>query len=558
MKKLLTLPIAFVGTIAVVGIIAAGCAFSPTHHDVEASPMYMEGRREANRSVAVRGSLTTGGAVSGIRYLSTASVPLADSAAPVADAIGRERFAEFKENDFREVKTNPLSTFGLDVDTASYTTMRRYLTEMKRLPPKDSVRIEEYVNYFPYDYAGPTGDVPVAVACELGACPWNAAHKLLRVGVQAKRIPKESIPQCNLVFLIDKSGSMIANDGFTTLLQALRLLTDQLRAEDSVAIVSYASGVQVELPATSGADKAKIRGVLDKLRAGGGTSGGEGLQLAYEQAMKNFGKKKNNRVVLVTDGDFNIGISNPSELERYIATKRETGVFLTVLGVGYGNYQDAMMKKLANAGNGNYAFLDSVLEAKKVLMTEFGGTMLTVAKDVKLQLEFNPSKTAAYRLLGYECRRLAAKDFNDDKKSAGDIGVGHCMTAFYELVPPGVADDVAKVDALKYQKSETVESDELLTVKLRWKAPDGDVSRLEEMPVRAEAITREGGSSEDFRFASAVAEYALLLEDSKFKGEASFRSVIERAKAAKGADASGDRAEFIRLAERAEAYSIVK
>ena len=540
MKKLLTLATAFSGMIAVMGIIAAGCSPSPTFRcDAEVSPMFLESRR------------TTGGYSSGMRYLSTQGTPLAESAAPLPDAIGRERFAEFKENEFREVKTNPLSTFGLDVDTASYTTMRRYLTEAKRLPPKDSVRIEEYVNYFSYDYAGPTGDVPVAVACELGDCPWNTAHKLLRVGVQAKRVPKESIPPCNLVFLIDKSGSMVYNGGFTTLLQALRLLTDQLRAEDSVAIVSYASGVQVELPATSGADKAKIRGVLDKLRAGGATSGGEGLQLAYEQAMKNFDKKKNNRVVLVTDGDFNIGIRNPSELERYIASKRETGVFLTVLGVGLGNYQDAMMKKLANAGNGNYAFLDSVLEAKKVLMTEFGGTMLTVAKDVKLQLEFNPAQVGAYRLLGYENRRLAAKDFNDDKKDAGEMGSGHSMTAFYELVPAGSTNAVANTDPLKYQKQTAVDSAELLTVKLRYKLPDADTSTRMDLPVTAAAIT-PNTPSESFRFASAVVEFALLLEDSPHKGSASYKALIARARAARGRDEDGWRAEFVRLAETAQ------
>ena len=546
MKKLLTLAIAFVGSIAIVGIIAVGCAPSSTFHYAETPPMFLESsRQESSRAVV--------GNVSGMRYLSTreAGLPLAASVEPPADAIGRERFAEFKENDFREVKTNPLSTFGLDVDTASYTTMRRYLTESKRLPPKDSVRIEEYVNYFSYDYAGPTGDVPVAVACELGTCPWNTAHKLLRVGVQAKRIPKESIPPCNLVFLIDKSGSMNGNGGFTTLMQALRLLTDQLRAEDSVAIVSYASDVQVELPATSGADKAKIRGVLDKLRASGGTSGGEGIQLAYEQAMKNFDKKKNNRVVLVTDGDFNIGIRNPSELERYIATKRETGVFLTVLGVGYGNYQDAMMKKLANAGNGNYAFLDSVLEAKKVLMTEFGGTMMTVAKDVKLQLEFNPAQVSAYRLLGYESRKLAAKDFNDDKKDAGEMGCGHSMTAFYELVPAGVTNAVAKTDALKYQKQVPVANEELLTVKLRYKLPDADASTRMDLPVVAKDIT-PAEPTESFRFASAVVEFALLMKGSVHKGSASFDAVIKRARAAKGRDDDGWRAEFIRLVETAE------
>ena len=533
------------------------------------SPVTMKSVAGMSRSAGVRGSYThetrayaavdafeAADAYSGARMYK-AKAPSCEppatrrSSVPRADALGTEQFAAFKENEFLEVTGNPLSTFGLDVDTASYTTMRRYLTDMKRLPPKDSVRIEEYVNYFSYDYAGPTGNVPVAVACELGACPWNATHKLLRVGVQAKRIPKESIPPCNLVFLIDKSGSMGYNGGFTTLVQALRLLVDQLRPEDSVAIVTYASGVQVELPATSGADKARIRQVLDSLRAGGATSGGEGLQLAYEQAMKNFSAKKNNRVVLVTDGDFNVGIRNSSELERYIAEKRATGVFLTVLGVGRGNYHDAMMKKLANAGNGNYAFLDGILEAKKVLMTEFGGTMMTVAKDVKLQLEFNPAQVGAYRLLGYENRLLAAKDFNDDKKDAGEMGSGHSMTAFYELVPAGATNAVAKTDALKYQKQVPVANAELLTVKLRYKLPDADTSTRIDQPVVAKDIT-PAEPSESFRFASAVVEFALLMKDSAHKGSASFDTVVKRARAAKGADDNGWRAEFIRLVETAE------
>ena len=531
------------------------------------SPVVMKSIVGTARSAGVRGSYTCGAyeavdafeasdAYRGARMYK-AKAPSCEppairrSSAPRADAEGTEQFAAFKENEFLEVTGNPLSTFGLDVDTASYTTMRRYLTEMRRRPPADSVRIEEYVNYFSYDYTGPTGNVPVAVTCELGACPWNAAHKLLRVGVQAKRVPKELIPPCNLVFLIDKSGSMSYNGGFTTLVQALRLLVDQLRPEDSVAIVSYASGVQVELPATSGADKVRIRQVLDGLRAGGATSGGEGLQLAYEQAMKNFSAKKNNRVVLVTDGDFNVGIRNPSELERYIAEKRATGVFLTMLGVGRGNYHDAMMKKLANAGNGNYAFLDGILEAKKVLMTEFGGTIMTVAKDVKLQLEFNPAQVGAYRLLGYENRLLAAKDFNDDKKDAGEMGSGHSMTAFYELVPAGATNAVAKTDALKYQKQVPVANEELLTVKLRYKLPDADASTRIDQPVVAKDITL-AEPSESFRFASSVVEFALLMKGSAHKGSASFGAVVKRARAAKGTDDNGWRAEFIRLVETAE------
>ena len=471
---------------------------------------------------------------------------------PSAEANGRERYAEFHENEFVEVVREPLSTFGLDVDTASYTTMRRYLTELKRLPPKDSVRLEEYVNYFNYSYAEPKGGVPVAVDCELADCPWAKAHKLLRVGLQAKRIAKKKLPPSNLVFLLDVSGSMSWHGGFDMLKTSMHMLVDELRPQDTVAIVTYANGTEVRLPATSCQDKEKILAVIDALRCGGGTSGGEGLQLAYEEAKKNFDKKANNRVILMTDGDFNIGIRNTQELVRFIETKRKSGVFLTVLGVGNGNYQDGMMKRLANAGNGNYAFIDSILEAKKVLMTEFGGTMYTVAKDVKLQLEFNPAQAAAYRLLGYECRKLAAKDFNDDKKDAGEIGAGHTMTALYEIVPAGVAVPGGKVDALKYQKQTAVASPELLTVKLRYKEPNGNKSKLIETPVVAEAITGKNGPSEDYRFASAVAECALVLEDSKFKGAASLKAVIKRAKGAKGADENGYRAEFIRLMETAD------
>ena len=508
------------------------------------STVLVKSKMGASRNTGAGGKYLSGGPLEDRRIEQK-------SHAPLADAAGTERYAAVRENEFLEVKTNPLSTFGLDVDTASYTTMRRYLTEFRRLPPKDSVRIEEYVNYFSYDYSEPTGDVPVAVACELGACPWNTAHKLLRVGVQAKRVPKESIPPCNLVFLIDKSGSMSYNGGFAILIQSLKLLTDQLRPEDSVAIVSYANGVQVELPATSGADKTRILQVLESLHADGATSGGEGLQLAYNEAMKNYSSKKNNRVVLITDGDFNVGISNPTELERFIAAKRETGVFLTVLGVGRGNYQDAMMKKLANVGNGNYAFLDSILEAKKLLVKEFGGTMLTVAKDVKLQLEFNPAQVGAYRLLGYENRLLAAKDFNDDKKDAGEMGSGHSMTALYELVPAGATNTVAKTDDLKYQKQVPVASGELLTVKLRYKLPNADTSTRIDQPVTSAVVT-PAEPTEAFRFASAVAEFALLMKDSAYKGSASFDSVLKRARTAKGRDDDGWRAEFIRLAETAQ------
>ena len=473
---------------------------------------------------------------------------------PRFDDYGTERYAEFRENEFQDPKSEPLSTFSLDVDTSSYTLMRRYLTDQKRRPPRDSVRLEEYVNYFRYDYLEPQGGDPIAVNCELAECPWDKAHKLLRLGVQAKRLEGDKLPPCNLTFLVDRSGSMNGNNGMELLKRGLRMLVSRLRDEDHVSIVTYADGTEVLLGSTPGSEKARILAAIESLRAGGCTYGSAGIQLAYEEAARNFDKKANNRVVLVTDGDFNVGISSPKGLEDFIASKRSSGIFLSVIGVGHGNYQDGMMKKLANAGNGNYAYLDSVLEAKKVMINEFGSTLFTVAKDVKVQIEFNPSQVAGYRLLGYENRLLRAKDFNDDRKDAGEIGSGHAMTAFYEIVPAGAKSPaVGEVDPLKYQKTTPVESAELFTVKMRWKAPDADKSKLKEIAWRAADITRPE-PSEDFRFASAVAEYALLLEDSKFKGAASFADVLKRARGAKGADEEGYRAEFIRLVEMAELF----
>ena len=470
---------------------------------------------------------------------------------PPRPELSGERYAAASENAFVCPTDEPLSTFGLDVDTSSYTLMRSSLVDYKRLPAKDSVRIEEYVNYFKYDYPQPKGAAPVAVGCELAACPWNPEHKLLRLGVQAKRVDEAKLPPCNLTFLVDVSGSMAGEDRIELLKKSLKMLVGKLRDDDHVAIVTYANDTQVRLPSVSGREKKAIGRVIDDLVASGGTYGGAGLQLAYEEARKNFDKKANNRVILVTDGDFNIGISSPEELEKFIATKRDGGVFLTVFGVGRGNYMDDRMKKLANAGNGNYAYLDSLLEAKKVMLNEFGGTLMTVAKDVKVQIEFNPSEVGAYRLLGYENRKLAARDFNDDKKDAGEIGAGHTMTAFYEIVPAGKGAETG-VDPLKYQKRAVTPSGELCTVKLRYKLPDAEKSMLVEEAHTAADMTH-AEPSEDFRFASAVAEYALILKDSQHKGQASFTNLIERARNAKGADREGYRAEFIRLVERAEA-----
>ena len=505
------------------------------------SPVTMKSVFGSTRSTGKRGAFPRG------------EKAMSREAEPDGMPIGwTERYAAFRENEFMNPKDAPLSTFSLDVDTSSYAIMRNYLMERKRLPPRDSVRIEEYVNYFRYSYAQPTGDAPIAVGCELGECPWNKSHRLLKIGVQAKKVDADKLPPCNLTFLVDCSGSMGSNNGMELLKRGLKMLVEKLRPEDHVSIVTYASGTSVLLRSTPGSEKGRILAAIDSLYASGCTYGSGGIQLAYEEASRNFDKKANNRVILVTDGDFNIGISSPKELEDFIASKRSSGIFLSVIGVGHGNYKDENMKKLANAGNGNYAYLDSMLEAKKVMVNEFGGTIFTVAKDVKVQIEFNPSRVSGYRLLGYENRLLKAKDFNDDRKDAGEIGSGHTMTAFYELVPAGSEKGAGEgVNLLKYQKSVPVESAEMFTVKTRWKAPDGDKSVLKELACREEDIFR-AEPGEDFRFASAVVEFALMLEGSKFKGDASFEDVLKRARGAKGADEEGYRAEFIRLVEMAE------
>ena len=468
-----------------------------------------------------------------------------------AETVGYERFADFKENEFLDAAKNPLSTFSIDVDTASYANARRYLEQYDRLPPKDSVRTEEFVNYFTYGYPQPAGNEPFAVSCELAGCPWKPGHRLLRVALQAKDMGTAKIPPSNLVFLIDTSGSM--GDSIGLLKQSFKVLADQLRPEDSVSIVTYAGTAGVLLPATSGKDRHRILDAIESLGAGGSTHGSAGIQEAYRIAKENFRKDGNNRVILATDGDFNVGVSSDAELEKLIEGKRDDGIFLTVLGFGYGNYQDARMKKLADTGNGNYAYVDNLMEAKKVLATEFGG-LYTIAKDVKVQIEFNPAKVGAYRLLGYECRLLQAKDFNDDKKDAGELGAGHRVTAFYEIVSPGADDAPDTTDELHYQQTSAIDSPDLLTLKLRWKEPDASESTRVDRRITPEEIFAEN-PSEDFRFASAVAEFALLLRDSKFKGDASFDSLIRRAKDTKGRDDEGYRAEFIRLAEKAQLLS---
>jgi Ca-activated chloride channel family protein len=467
-----------------------------------------------------------------------------------------ESYDHITENRFLKVKDNPLSTFSIDVDAASYSNVRRFLN-LGQLPPAGAVRIEELINYFHYEYPQPTGEHPFSINTEISDCPWNKNNKLVLIGLQGKKIPTENLPASNLVFLIDVSGSMDEPNKLPLVKTSMKMLVDQLREKDRVAIVVYAGNAGLVLPSTSGDDKTKIKDAIDNLEAGGSTAGGAGIKLAYKIAKENFAKEGNNRVILCTDGDFNIGASSDDEMERLIEQERKSGVFLTVLGFGMGNYKDSKMEKLADKGNGNHAYIDQLSEAKKVLVNEFGGTLFTIAKDVKLQIEFNPAKVQGYRLIGYENRLLNKEDFNNDKKDAGELGSGHTVTALYEIIPAGVKSDfLEKVDPLKYQSnvvplSKSSHSDEMMTVKFRYKAPDGDVSKLIEHPVLDEQIP-VAKTSDNFRFAASVAEFGMLLRNSEFKSNASFSNVLALAKKAKGNDEEGYRSEFIRLVQSAE------
>ncbi|WP_294551965.1 von Willebrand factor type A domain-containing protein [uncultured Bacteroides sp.] len=470
------------------------------------------------------------------------------------DRVNTEEYGQIQENGFKNVSDAALSTFSIDVDAASYSNMRRFINKGE-LPPADAVRTEELVNYFSYDYPKPAGSDPVKITMESGECPWNTSHRLVRIGLKAKEIPTDNLPASNLVFLIDVSGSMWGANRLELVKSSLKLLVNNLRDKDKVAIVTYAGSAGVKLEATPGSDKQKIREAIDELTAGGSTAGGAGILLAYKIAKKNFISNGNNRIILCSDGDFNVGVSSAEGLEQLIEKERKNGVFLTVLGYGMGNYKDKKMQVLAEKGNGNYAYIDNLQEANRVLVGEFGATLHTVAKDVKLQVEFNPSQVQAYRLIGYESRLLKDEDFNNDAKDAGDMGAGHTVTAFYEVIPTGVKNDyVGKVDDLKYQKKEKVsvkptDSNELLTVKLRYKAPDKDVSKKMELPF----VDNKGNNvSSDFRFASAVAMFGQLLRNSDFKGNASYDKVVNLAKQGLNNDDKGYRREFIRLVETAK------
>jgi Ca-activated chloride channel family protein len=500
----------------------------------------------------------TGAAMQPADMLKTAQKapgPMDQEGKPGQPPFNTEAYSRIQDNPFLRVDQNPLSTFSIDVDTASYSNLRRFLQNGQK-PPKDAVRIEEMVNYFDYKYQPPTGSVPFAVDAQVASAPWNPKHRLLRIGLKGKELKIEDRPASNLVFLLDVSGSMEDPNKLPLLKQAFRMLVRHLNEKDSVAMVVYAgaSGLVLDSTPCSASNQEKILGALDMLQAGGSTHGSAGLQLAYETAQKHFIKGGINRVLLATDGDFNVGTTSEGDLTRLIEEKAKSGIFLTVLGFGMGNYKDSTMEQLADKGNGNYAYIDHVMEARKVLVQQISGTLVTIAKDVKIQVDFNPAKVAGYRLIGYENRMLKAEDFEDDKKDAGEIGAGHTVTALYELVPAGVEVPGGKVTPSKYQqpgqKTAAAAGDELLSVRLRYKDPDGDASKPLEVAVKDGGRTIEQMDG-DFKFAAAVAEFGMLLRESEHKAGATYDQALALAKEGKGSDDSGYRSEFIQLVDLA-------
>lgn len=481
----------------------------------------------------------------------TASPMMNGRQADFEEKASGERYARIDENPFLETSRQPLSTFSIDVDTAAYSNVRRFLND-GQMPPKDAVRIEELINYFEYDYPQPIGNQPFSVNTEVATAPWNGRHKIVSIGLQGKKVSLEDAPPSNLVFLVDVSGSMNSPDKLPLVKQGLKHLANQLSAKDRVAMVVYAGTSGLVLDSTN--RRADILSAIDRLESGGSTNGGQGIQLAYRVALDNFIQGGMNRVILATDGDFNVGLKSDGELVSLIEQKRRTGIFLSVLGFGTGNTNDSMMEKLANKGNGNYAYIDSQSEARKALGEQIAGTLYTIAKDVKIQVEFNPAKVAGYRLIGYENRLLANRDFNDDTKDAGEIGAGHSVTALYEIVPAGQRIENGDVDELRYSKvepSDTRFNDELLTVKLRYKEPDGDQSKL-----LTQGLLDRGNSienaSDNLRFASAVAQFGLILRDSRYKGNANFQSVTNLASGALGSDLKSYRSDFLDLVRKSD------
>ncbi len=506
----------------------------------------------AKQAVVVHGGPAARDALPGGAWPTLAQAPQAEmhklAAAPYAPnyapppGFNTEEYKRIHDNGFQDALATPVSTLSIDVDTAAYSNIRRFLNS-GRLPPPDAVRTEEMLNYFTYDYPQPGGQHPFSVTAEIGDCPWRSGHKLVLVGLQGRTIPPAQLPPGNLVFLIDVSGSMASSNKLPLLKTAFKLLVRELRPEDRVAIVVYAGRAGIVLEPTPGSDQNKIIAAIDSLQAGGSTAGGAGLQLAYDVAKRSYLPGGNNRVILATDGDFNIGESSEGGLTRLIEQRRDDGIYLSVLGFGMGNLKDNKMEAIADSGNGMYDYIDGAQEAKKVMVGQLAGTLYTIAKDVKLQIEFNPAKVAQYRLIGYENRLLDKRDFNDDKKDAGDMGAGHAVTVLYEIVPAGAGAD-AQQDPLAYQRPVLLASDDLLQVKIRYKKPGDSTSTL-----FVQHLAPDAPAGANLRFAAAVAEYAMLLRNSEHKGQATYRQALELAQGAKGPDREGYRAELIRLIE---------
>ena len=471
-----------------------------------------------------------------------------------------EEYDRIYENRFLLATQNPLSTFSIDVDTASYSNVRRFINS-NQFPYKDAVRIEEMINYFAYDYPQPEKDHPFSITTEISTCPWNDSHRLIHIGLQGKKLETSKLPPSNLVFLLDVSGSMSAANKLPLLQKAFRLLVNELGSRDRVSIVVYAGAAGLVLPSTDATQKETIASAIDRLKAGGSTAGGAGIKLAYKVAQENFIQEGNNRIILATDGDFNVGVSSTSELVRMIEDYRKKGIFLTILGFGMGNYKDGRMEQLADKGNGNYYYIDNLMEAKKVFVNDMRGTLFTIAKDVKLQLEFNPAKVKAYRLIGYENRMLRKEDFADDTKDAGELGAGHTVTALYEIIPFGSNEEVPGADDLRYQDNKispgAFKNKEILTLKLRYKKPDGKKSRLIVHPLQDKNVVL-ARASDNFKFSAAVAAFGMLLRDSEFKGDVDYGRVLGLARDGKGKDFFGYRAEFIQLVEKCSLLDSVR
>ena len=465
----------------------------------------------------------------------------------------RDDYTKLNENKFINPKNNPFSTFSIDVDNASYSNVRQMIA-YQQMPPKEAVRIEEMINYFKYDYPNPVGEDPFSINTEMAPCPWNSAHQLLLVGIQGKKLNYTEINPSNLVFLVDVSGSMEGPGRLPLVKESMKLMVDNMGAKDKIAIVVYAGNAGMVLPSTSAADKATIKKAIDNLEAGGSTAGGAGIQLAYKIAEQNFVKGGNNRIVLATDGDFNVGLNSDKDLKSLIETEREKKIFLTVAGYGMGNYKDTKMETLADNGNGNYFYIDNIKEAQKVFQTDMRATLFTIAKDVKLQLEFNSNKIAAYRLIGYENRVMAKEDFNNDKKDAGELGPGHTVTALYEVIPAGSKVPDTDIEDNKFKmvdnQGSTLKNDELLVLNLRYKQPEGDVSKLISYSLK-ESELKTMITSANFRFASSVALFGMLLKDSKYSNNKNYSDVIKIAEASTGIDAEGYRKEFIKMVKDA-------